>query len=84
MSGSGQLYYALFRKDDERPAICQTKKLIRDILDERRTRCAPDLIAADGTPLARAFTQPLPTSWEAEGDASDEAVLSAAAIAWQE
>lgn len=64
-------YYALFRKDDERPAIRQTKELIRAVVEERRRRCTPDLLSSDGALLARAFAQPLSTSWQAE----DEKVL---------
>ncbi len=53
-------YYAVFRRDDDRPAIAQTKELVRTLVEERRARCNPSLLTSDGMLTARAFAQTLP------------------------
>ena len=53
-------YYALFRKDDARPEVSQTRQLVETLLRERKERCAPELLASDGMLTAAAFRMPLP------------------------
>ena len=57
-------YYAIFRKDDTRPAIMQTKGLIHALLNERAQRCTPDMVMPDGTLRSCAFARPLPRRTE--------------------
>lgn len=65
-------YRALFRKGDDRPEIAQTKRLIRSLLEERRERCAPELLTKDGLLTAAAFREPLPAGERPAGGPARE------------